>query len=240
MGSMPTSPEDVRVLVTGFGPFREQYPVNPSWEIVARLPDFLPAGRVKNHAHQSSRGLPPVRIIKLAEPVRVCYNVVRPLAPKLWDDPQYGMDYCVHIGMAGPQLVYSLERQGHRDGYAQKDVDGELLDDEKRHAEEGEDWIWHGVPKTLLTDLDVGDVHKRWVARSPCTSNLRVSEDAGRYLCDFIYMSSLAHLWKQQRRRNVVFLHVPLHSDEQSITRGVELVLNLIRSLVESELEKKS
>jgi pyroglutamyl-peptidase len=77
--------------------------------------------------------------------------------------------------------------------------------------------------------------------RSPKSNlNLRVSEDAGHYLCDFIYFSSLAHLWKQQRPKKVVFLHVPLHSDEQSIKRGVELVLTLIRSLVESELEKKT
>lgn len=70
--------------------------------------------------------------------------------------------------------------------------------------------------------------------------DIRVSEDAGHYLCDFIYYSSLAHLWKQQRTRKVVFFHVPLHSDAESLKRGVELVLTLLRSIVESELEKKT
>jgi hypothetical protein len=46
-------------------------------------------------------------------------------------------------------------------------------------------------------------------------------------------------LWKQQRPRKVVFFHVPLHPDEQSLTRGAELVLTLIRSIVESELAKE-
>lgn len=69
--------------------------------------------------------------------------------------------------MAGPQLVYSLERRGHRDGYGAKDVDGKLLEDEERHAKQGDQWIWHGVPQELLTDFDIDDVYRRWLDRSP-------------------------------------------------------------------------
>lgn len=76
-------------------------------------------------------------------------------------------DFVLHIGMAGPQPMYQLERRGHRDGYRLRDVDGKLLGDDERHAEQGEDWIWHGVPHELLTDLDVDAVYKRWVERSP-------------------------------------------------------------------------
>ncbi|GAW12267.1 hypothetical protein ANO14919_016300 [Xylariales sp. No.14919] len=184
--------------------------------------------------------MPRVRIVKLPSPVRTSYEYTRELVPKLWDDAEQKIDYAVHIGMAGPQLVYSVERRGHRDGYGAKDVDGKLLEDEKRHDELGDGWIWHGVPHELLSDFDIDDIHRRWVGRSPSNLDLRVSEDAGHYLCDFIYFSSLAHLWKQQRPKKVVFFHVPLHSDTESLKRGVELVLNLIRSIVESELEKKT
>ncbi|KAI2635181.1 putative pyroglutamyl peptidase type I [Xylaria nigripes] len=244
MGSLDRQEKELAILVTGFGPFKEAYPVNPAWEIANRLPDFLPADRAKDAAHRSASHMPPVRIVKLSGPVRTSYEYTRALVPTLWgdggeDNPGRGIDYAVHIGMAGPQLVYSIERRGHRDGYGSKDVDGALLEDEKRHAEEGERWIWHGLPSELLSDLDVDDVHRRWVELSPPNLGLRVSEDAGHYLCDFIYYSSLAHLWKQQRPKNVVFLHVPLHSDEESIVRGVELALTLIRSIVESELERK-
>lgn len=76
-------------------------------------------------------------------------------------------DFVLHIGMAGPQPMYQLERRGHRDGYRLRDVDGKLLGDDERHAEQGEDWIWHGVPHELLTDLDVDAVYKRWAERSP-------------------------------------------------------------------------
>ncbi|KAI1755092.1 putative pyroglutamyl peptidase type I [Xylaria castorea] len=239
MGSIDASQRELAVLVTGFGPFREAYPVNPSWEIAALLPDHLPADRVKDATHRSARDLPPVRIVKLPGPVRTSYEYTRDLVPKLWDDAERKIDYAVHIGMAGPQLVYQIERRGHRDGYHVADVDGKLLEDEKRHAEQGDQWIWHGVPPELLSDYDIGDVHRRWVKRSPQNLDLRVSEDAGHYLCDFIYYSSMAHLWKQQRPKKVVFFHVPLHSDAESLKRGVELALTLIRSIVESELERK-
>ncbi|KAI0453669.1 hypothetical protein F5B21DRAFT_278313 [Xylaria acuta] len=238
MGSIDASQKELAVLVTGFGPFKEAYPVNPSWEIAALLPDYLPADRVRDTAHRSARDLPPVRIVKLPGAVRTSYEYTRDLVPKLWDDAERKIDYAVHIGMAGPQLVYQIERRGHRDGYNVADVDGKLLEDERRHAEQGRQWIWHGAPHELSSDFDVDDVHRRWAGRSPKNLDLRISEDAGHYLCDFIYYSSLAHLWKQQRPRKVVFFHVPLHSDAESLKRGVELVLTLIRSIVESELEK--
>lgn len=66
--------------------------------------------------------------------------------------------------------------------------------------------------------------------------DLRISEDAGHYLCDFIYFSSLAHLYRAGERRRVLFLHVPSNASEQSIATGRELLLQLVRSVVESEL----
>ncbi|KAJ0149659.1 hypothetical protein CTA2_537, partial [Colletotrichum tanaceti] len=70
-------------------------------------------------------------------------------------------------------------------------------------------------------------------------SDLRISEDAGHYLCDFIYFSSLSHLWKAQKHRRVTFLHVPSDASEESVARGTELTLQLIRSIAESELRRR-
>lgn len=67
--------------------------------------------------------------------------------------------------------------------------------------------------------------------------DLRISQDAGRYMCEFIYFSSLAHLYKQDRLRKVVFIHVPSDASHKAVARGRELVVNLIRALVESEVE---
>lgn len=68
------------------------------------------------------------------------------------------------------------------------------------------------------------------------SQNLIISENAGRYLCDFTYFSSLAHLWKQQRPRKVVFFHVPSEASEEAVLSGQDLCINLIRSIVESEV----
>jgi len=234
--------------------------VNPSWEIARSLPEYLPPLRAKSTAHIASAGLvhgpkaalPPVRLLVYPEAVRVNYEVVRGLVPRLWSgeatpgplptsEPPRRIDYAIHIGMAGPALHYCLEQRGDRDGYALPDVDRQLLGDEKRHEELGEDWIWHNVPHELDTDIDVEDVMRRWKAHSPVSclthltpsqslsplvwklgwlkwiatplpqdnSDLRISKDAGRYLCDFIYFSSLAYLWQARQFRRVVFLHVP-------------------------------
>lgn len=69
--------------------------------------------------------------------------------------------------------------------------------------------------------------------------DLRISEDAGHYLCDFIYFSSLAHLYKAGERRRVLFLHVPSDASEHSIAVGRELMLQLVRSVVESEMARR-
>lgn len=65
---------------------------------------------------------------------------------------------------------------------------------------------------------------------------LRISEDAGRYLCDFIYFSSLAHLTKNQRPRKVVFLHVPSTPGPENTTLGRTLLLQLVKSIAQSEV----
>lgn len=172
------------------------------------------------------------------------------------------IDAAIHIGMAGPEPMYKIERRGHRTGYKSKDVDGKLLADEDE-GRLGEDWIWHGLPDELLSDLDVEDILMRWQSHSPVSWSVQrrwirkimryanacyvtqldldlcISEDAGNYLCDFIYYSSQAILYKQHKKRNVIFFHVPAVASEENVTRGRMLAENLIRSIAESELKKK-
>lgn len=67
--------------------------------------------------------------------------------------------------------------------------------------------------------------------------DLRISDNAGRFLCDWIYWCSLAHLVKAHRPRKVCFFHVPASSSESALAQGRELALNLIRAIAESETE---
>jgi pyroglutamyl-peptidase len=153
--------------------------------------------------------------------------------PELWKNEK--IDYCIHIGMATGRKYYSIERRAHRDGYLMRDVDNQLLDDDTRRRKQGTDWIWDGLPSDLLSAIDVDDVWKRWRLSLP-DIDLRISEDAGRYLCDFIYYSSLAHLRKTapQKLLNVLFLHVPADASEKAIQTGVDATLDLVRAVVVS------
>ncbi|KAK1639257.1 hypothetical protein BDP81DRAFT_423788 [Colletotrichum phormii] len=183
MGSQIDSQDEFTVLVTGFGPFKAQYPVNPSWEIAHSLPAYLPPLRAKNpkdhHSStstSSSRPLLPVRILVHPEAIRVNYQNVRRLVPQLWDPATHPrIDATVHIGMAGPRLFYSIERRGHRDGYAFPDVDGNKLEDDDRRREEGENWVWYGMPSEIETGFDLADVLERWKDHSPVSFCHRVT-----------------------------------------------------------------
>ncbi|KAH8179976.1 pyroglutamyl peptidase domain-containing protein [Sarocladium implicatum] len=246
MGSVVDNQDEFTVLVTGFAPFREQYPRNPSWEIASRLPAYLPPSPSKDQSSSTTR-LPEVRIVVHPEPIRVNYKVVRDLVPRLWDEEQEkrkkknggkGYDAVIHIGMAGPRSIYQIERRGHRDGYKSKDVDGKMLGDQDEEGNHVEGWYWEGMPEELQTELDIEDILKRWREHSPKDAQLRISEDAGHFLCDFIYYSSLSHLYAHHpgKPRKVLFMHVPADANEQTIPRGVEMALGLIRSIAESEV----
>jgi pyroglutamyl-peptidase len=54
-----------------------------------------------------------------------------------------------------------------------------------------------------------------------------------------MYFSSLAHLEKRGEEKRVVFLHVPVASDEAALKTGVEVTIELIRALVQSGRMKK-
>jgi pyroglutamyl-peptidase len=114
-----------------------------------------------------------VRILVHPEPIHVSYQTVRDLVPQLWDldgtihPGRPRIDAVIHIGMAGPQLCYSVEHRGHRDGYALKDVDDQFLRDQDRRLREGKKWVWDGCPVELFTDLNLDDVLSRWKSLSP-------------------------------------------------------------------------
>lgn len=146
--------------------------------------------------------------------------------------------------MASGRKFYSIERRGHRDGYYMKDVDNRFLNDEETRRVQGPEWIWDGMPSELVSEMDLDDVWKRWrvnlTGEDKEERDVRISEDAGRYLCDFIYFCSLAELEKKGEYKRVLFLHVPVEADEVSVKRGVEITTELIRAVVVSGMMKEA
>lgn len=158
--------------------------------------------------------------------------------------------------MANNANEYRVEKQGHRDGYDVSpkkgtptlDVDGRTLRECEEEMGLGEGEYWRGCLETIQSTLDVDDIVERMHLRNrkgaggekrlPEGIAVKASDNAGFYLCDFIYYSSLAHFWKnngEEGERKVVFLHVPPESDDEVLEKGREVTLALIRAMVMSE-----
>ncbi|KAH9811071.1 hypothetical protein DFH28DRAFT_1085237 [Melampsora americana] len=232
--------DPIRILLTGYGPF-QTHSVNPSFEIVSglNLNPFI------GHAE----------IFVYPEPIRVAYRTVRSLLPRIFES-QPNFDYVIHLGVAKMSPgVFKLEQGAHRDGYEATDVDGIRGCDLEKTVEEGwEDWndqqkhiktsidveeMARGVTekvKVLITSIYNDDLY--FIDGSDCfcgtqvthpTVNLDSSNDAGRYLCEYIFYSSLAHF---KHHRRVLFLHVPTGLEQQDLVQGRAVLEEIIWSIL--------
>ncbi|OQV07224.1 hypothetical protein CLAIMM_11687 [Cladophialophora immunda] len=143
---------EVKVLVTGFGPFKS-FLINPSWLIASALPDELYPSQSTVSPHKA----PDYKIKLLVYPsaIRVSYSTVSTTVPTLI--ATHSPDFILHIGMAGGRDCYSLETRGHRDHYRIKDVDDcdGFTWGESR-------WRSEGIPEVLYVGWDEVDVLARW------------------------------------------------------------------------------
>ena len=271
VGHETTPPREVTVLVTGFGPFKS-FTTNPSWLIASSLPAILQPQALSPKAASNSQTPIPnyvIRLIVHPSPVRVAYATASTLIPNLIQS--HDPDYVVHIGMAGGRDHYTLETIAHRDNYKMKDVD------DRDGWREGEHlWKKEEIPDYLRIGWEESDVLSRWEREldavedalgliddtPPGTPNIlsalnarrkksvvRLSRDAGRYLCEFVFMQSLSKKYLEARRHEqdgkpydvtdtregkVAFLHVPGGYATDDIARGMRVAEAAIRSLVAS------
>ncbi|KAF2827350.1 peptidase C15, pyroglutamyl peptidase I-like protein [Ophiobolus disseminans] len=229
----------VTVLVTGFGPFLLRLPRNSSWEIASTLPALIPS---------SPTNPTPIHIHVHHEAIRVAYNNVAELVPKLLPPANLlrpEPDVILHIGLAAGRKFFTLEQGAHGRGYGFiPDVDGERFPDtaaEKRFPASK-------YPTVLKTSFDTSDVLARWkanlgyssvegTAEYEDTPDVRLSPDAGNFLCGFTYYNSLAHYYSiKEDERPVAFMHCPdLTQSEDDQREGWDVAVALIKALVESK-----
>jgi pyroglutamyl-peptidase len=189
--------------------------------------------------------------------VRVAYNHVLNFVPHLLPPvnpitPK--PDIILHIGLAAGRSYFTLEEGAHGRGYgAIPDVDGEKFPDQA-----ADDKFPHELfPYALHTSFDTSDVVSRWRSNlghsssdaklpadaqiaSASAPDVRLSPDAGNFLCGFIYWNSLAHYYSiNEDERPVAFMHVPDLSDsDEKLNTGRNVAIELIKALVESRREK--
>ncbi|KAI0145207.1 hypothetical protein GGR57DRAFT_306767 [Xylariaceae sp. FL1272] len=231
MGSEPTERE-IRILVTGFGPFLN-ITRNPSWEIASRLPPSLPG----------------IQIIVPPAPIPVVYHQILSIAPKLIQD--HDPDIVLHIGVAVGRKYYAVEKSANRDAYNQHPDEAQRI---ITKAESKTVWGKDSASK-LVTGFDLDAVVASWktcLARIECamTKNAKCGRDhlraaasfdvratdiVGNYVCGLTYYTSLAELAKiGERTGSAVFFHVPHSTSEVEIERGMLVTVALIEALAEA------
>eukprot|EP00842_Homolaphlyctis_polyrhiza_P001915 jgi/Hompol1/2724/HPOL_006149-RA len=130
------------------------------------------------------------------EEVKVAYETVRARVPALHEQHQ---PVCViHVGVGLPHAI-KLERLAHNDNYDKRDVDG-LLAPGAVVVAESKDLV-------LTSSLDIDRVLDGMNRRG--WQHIAPSDDPGRYVCDFIYYSSLYETKKQGTNIPCLFVHVP-------------------------------
>ncbi|XP_061653041.1 pyroglutamyl-peptidase 1-like [Phyllopteryx taeniolatus] len=191
-----------KVIVTGFEPFGE-HAVNSSWVAVQELERL---------------GLDEAVDLYVCE-VPVEYQAVQSLLPSLWE--QHLPQLVVHVGVSGLATTVTLEQCGHNKGYKRPD-NCRFCPASQCCMEDGPDCI------SSLLDMDT--VCER-VNDSNVGVAVSVSKDAGRYLCDYTYYSSLF-----LGHGRCAFIHVPPLGkpySSQQLGRALQAVVQEMLTLLE-------
>ncbi|KAM9719754.1 pyroglutamyl-peptidase 1-like [Menidia menidia] len=197
-------PNKKKIIVTGFEPFGE-HTVNSSWIAVQEL-DRLGLGEA-------------VDLYVCEVPVE--YQAVQKLLPTLFKEHQPQL--VVHVGVSGLATTVTLEQCGHNNGYKRLD-NCSFCPASQSCMENG--------PDCIKSALDMDTVCKR-VNDSNIGITVSVSKDAGRYLCDYTYYTSL---YLGQGR--AAFVHVPPLGkpySSQDLGRGLQVVIQEMLKLVEGK-----
>ena len=126
--------------------------LNPSYEIVSRLPDSIPAEKTGDQ--------PDILVRKHPEPVKVSYSRVSHLVPELYNAyPR--VKYFVHVGVHAHISRLRLERKAKKGPYDKLDVDGKRLSD----VFDDEDGTWENGPDVIDSQISADAIVERMMGR---------------------------------------------------------------------------
>ncbi|CAF1161491.1 unnamed protein product [Adineta ricciae] len=176
MNSSPQQSGIPIILITGFGSFRSVLK-NPSWEVAQALKTYAEWTR-------------PLHII--THQLQVTYDDVSKKIPDYWID--YNPTLVVHIGVAKGSKEIRMEKYACNTNYCHTDNNGSVP--------ETEQCVKNDAPKVLMAQLPLSDICSRTRRRTHLT--IVVSDNAGRYLCEYIYYQSL---FIDSKR--TILIHIP-------------------------------
>lgn len=174
-----------KLLVTGFGPF-SACSVNSSWLLAQEVRALFTKSR------------PDVAVVAVEMPVE--YSAVAERVPALWESER--PDLVIHLGYYGSGRALRLERCARNSPYCERDncdkTCEEALGQTVCHADAELDACYKCG---LDLDSAVDAVKKEFPDGQV---EFVMSDDAGLYLCEFIYCVSL-----RRDPSRCVFIHVP-------------------------------
>ena len=150
--------------------------------------------------------------------VPVVYDVVSKLIPKLIEEVKPQL--CVHVGVS-PYKEVKLEKCGKNFPYFMADVNGKAPPEFK--------CVPNG-PESIETRFNVEKICEK-VSKKHSDVEFGVSTDAGRYLCDFIYYTSLSI-----NSAPVLFVHIP----ELDKPYNSHQLASALKTIIETLLEEMS
>lgn len=196
------------VLVTGFAPFGS-HTTNASWEAVKELKRIGLGDKYDLVIHE----------------LDVVYEKVDSVVPELWR--KYNPKLVVHCGVSGIATEVTLEQRGYRSGYRTKDETGKIP---FNHACNCSDKNY------ILSGLRMDEVCNAVNSKPDCGVTAVVSHDAGRFLCDYTYYSSLAI-----DCNSTAFIHVPQINKPYSVKQLAEAIkVSILDMLRQRDNQKRS
>ncbi|XP_003707954.2 pyroglutamyl-peptidase 1 [Megachile rotundata] len=166
------------VLITGFGPFNNHI-VNASWEAVKEL----------NKLCAISKELKNVEVI--VKEISVSYEDVANYVPKLWE--KYKPTLVLHVGVSSKAKCITIEYCARSCGYLRPDIYDKCPDESN---------IKSKIFETKINVNNICDTINQNPDKTACKAC--ISQDAGQYLCEYIFYKSL-----QIDPTKTLFLHVP-------------------------------
>ncbi|XP_012277022.1 pyroglutamyl-peptidase 1 [Orussus abietinus] len=131
------------------------------------------------------------KYIHTPELIPVSYNYVSNRVPELWK--KYNPIVVIHVGVSQSSKCIEIEQKAHSTGYDKHDTYKELPNESDI------------LERAFQTDIDVKTICsniKKCINNIGC--QISMSDNAGRYLCEYIYYQSL-----NIDKSRVIFIHVP-------------------------------
>lgn len=165
------------IIVTGFGPFGS-HKINASWQAVKLLPEMLDVDDLD--------------VTLIVEEIPVDYEESVKRMSKLCEEHKPIL--VINVGVSALATEMTLETCASKHGYVKPDTRGKVPSQKECCLGETP-----RVSTNLALEKLVADLNNLEIGVNFCTSN-----NAGLYLCEFTYYTSLC-----LNKQNSLFVHIP-------------------------------